>query len=300
MFNVDPHQDNLADSLDAALSATEKENQRRTGKSPHIYALIDGVFDQKWGAALLWQQSQAVNVRCVRSLYTGSRLEALEECAPFLVIIEPEERWSALQGLLARTDHKPMLTFVQSPLDLFALQRHLVRFSQIETPDTLVFPLRFADGICLPEIIDVFTVEQRAAILSGVTGWHYVDRRGGVVTIAGTCNDADLYMTPAYGEIDRIPFSDSQYVQLFDSSEADGILNALSAKHMPIFKQVKVSILFQRVQTALQEMDRRNIKEEKSRKELAYVCLHLPDSHAVNILLDIAQNQGLEAALESW
>lgn len=53
MFNVDPHQDNLADSLDAALSATEKKNQQRAGKSPHTYALIDGVFDQKWGGGIV-------------------------------------------------------------------------------------------------------------------------------------------------------------------------------------------------------------------------------------------------------
>ena len=190
-----------------------------------------------------------------------------------------------------------MITFIQSPLDLFALQKHLVRFSQIETPDTLVLPLRFADSICLPDILDIFTLEQRAAILSGIAAWQIIDRQGGVLTIAGACCDAALYITPRYGEADRIPFTDAQYVQLFDSSEADGMLYAFSEKQMPIFKQVKVSVLFERVQTALREMDSRQIKNEAERKTLAQYSLTLPDLQKIKAMLDMAQSQGVEAAL---
>src|SRR5450830_966768 len=170
-FGVDPHQENLPELLDAALQAIEQAHQQQAESPLHTYALIDGAFDDAWGSALLWQQSQAVKVHYVRSLYTQSRLEALEECAPFLVIVDHDNRARMLTNLLARTGGKPMLTFIQSPLDLFALQKHLVRFSQIETPDTLVLPLRFADSVGLPDILEVFDEDQRTALLSGVTVW---------------------------------------------------------------------------------------------------------------------------------
>jgi hypothetical protein len=296
-FSVDPHQDNLTELLDAALYVIEQAHQQQAELPLHTYALIDGAFDDAWGSALLWQQSQAVKVHYVRSLYTQSRLEALEECAPFLVIVDYDNRARMLANLLARTGGKPMLTFIQSPLDLFALQKHLVRFSQIETPDTLVLPLRFADSVGLPDILEVFNADQRAAILSGVTAWHTIDRRGGVATISGTCYDAALYKTPGYGDVDCIPFTEAQYVALVDSAEADEILAEVVDSTTTLYHDEKISTLFEKIKTALGAMDQRHIKDAEDRRVLARRSLSARNGNEIAAMLDVYQTQGITATM---
>ncbi|AKZ64368.1 hypothetical protein F506_18405 [Herbaspirillum hiltneri N3] len=296
-FGVDPHQDNLPELLDAALNAIEQARREQAESPLHTYALIDCAFDDAWGSALLWQQSQAVKTHYVRSLYTASRLEALEECAPFLVIVDHDNRTRMLTNLLARTGGKPMLTFIQSPLDLFALQKHLVRFSQIETPDTLVLPLRFADSVGLPDILEVFDEDQRAALLSGITAWHTIDRRGGMATITGTCHDAGLYATPDYGDIDCIPFSEAQFVALVDSAEADEILAEVVDSTTEMCHDEKISTLFEKIKAALGEMDQRHIKDAEDRRVLTRRSLNARNSNEITAMLDVYQTQGITASM---
>ncbi|AKZ63360.1 hypothetical protein F506_12380 [Herbaspirillum hiltneri N3] len=296
-FGVDPHQDNLPALLDAALHATEQAHRQQVDTPLHTYARIDGAFDDAWGSALLWQQSQAVKVHYVRSIYTESRLEALEECAPFLVIVEHDNRMRLFENLLARTGGKPMITFIQSPLDLFALQKHLVRFSQIETPDTLVLPLRFADSVGLPDILEVFDADQRAAILSGVTAWHTIDRQGGVTTITGACRDAALYATPDYGDVDCIPFTEVQFVALVDSAESDEILAEVVDRATKLYQHEKISTLFAKIKTALAQMDQRHIKDAQDRRALARRSLTVRNINEMTIMLDVYKTQGIAAAM---
>lgn len=281
IFGVDPHEDGLAELLNAALLTAEQTAQQQNAKPLlHTYALIDGAFDRDWGRRLLWQQSQADNRQSVCSIYTASRLEALEECAPFLELIDCETRLLKLKRLLARTGGKPMLSFIQSPLDLFTLQRHLRRFSQVETTDTLRFPLRFADTICFPIIVNAYSESQRHDFMCGVAAWHIVNRHGGITTFHGTYFNAQNYVEPIGLQADCILFTDEQFSWVVAGAEADMLYKEMVSSNNSAYQSIKASILIDQLQAVFGEMDKRQITDEKERKELAYASLKLPDVHS--------------------
>ncbi|MBB3213224.1 hypothetical protein FHW67_002513 [Herbaspirillum sp. Sphag1AN] len=302
IFGIDPHEDKLAESLDAALLTCEQTARlNQASPSLHTYALIDGAFDRDWGQRLLLQQlrTQPSYEQYLRSIYTDSRLEVLEECAPFLLRVSPELRLTKLERLLAKTNGKPMLSFIQSPLDLITLQRHLLGFSQVETPDTLVFPLRFADTICFPVIVEALSEPQRNALMAGIAAWHIVNRSGGISTFVGTCFDVENDVAPVGEQTNYIHFTDAQFAQVVAGAEADTLYKEMAASDDAIPHQPKASVLIGQLQAALYEMDKRHISGEKIRKELAFASLTLPDAQAMHSLLDVAQSKGLQAALAS-
>ena len=265
----------------------------------HTYALIDGVFDREWGWRLLWQQTQATNWHHVRSIYTGSRLATLEECAPFLEQIDDNARLLKLNYLLASTGGKPMLSFIQSPLDLLALQEHLRRFSQVETTDTLRFPLRFADTICFPVIFEALSEAQRSELMCGVAAWHIVNRSGGITTFNGSCHDLGEYVSSVDEQADSIAFTDAQFARVLAGAEADILYKELVASNTFSHRSTKASVLIEQLQAVFSEMDKRQITDEKQRRELACASLNLPDACAVRSFLEKAQSQDLDAALVS-
>lgn len=283
-FGNDPHQDNLSTRFLETFETKRQCRQQHLKQPPdqahtplHLYALIDGAFDNEWGKFLWRRQTKTANADVLRSLYAGTRLEGMQECSPFLVRIDSETQLVQCQEMLHNSASKPMLTFIQTPLELAALQNHLGRFCQIQTPDSLVFPLRLADSIGLPDILDAFDEQQRGALLSGFTAWHTINRQGGVFTIDGACHDADSYTLPAVGEDDCIPFTDAQFVQLVDSAEGDEMLVMLFEERRALFSTAQPSVVFERVKSILKALDTRGINDMQTRRNAVKRYIALSD-----------------------
>lgn len=278
-FGTAPYQPDLADKLANAFQSAAHRVQMlsRTEAPLHVYFLVDCAFDARWGRSHLFELDRPGATDFRRSLYMGTRLEALKESSPFLSLIQPHLVQESIESALSDSDGKPMFSAIQSPLSLAALQTHLRRFCQIQTPDSLVFPLRLADSIGLPDILDAFDEQQRGALLSGFTAWHTINRQGGVFTIDGTCHDADSYTLPAVGEDDCIPFTDAQFVQLVDSAEGDEMLVMLFEERRALFSTAQPSVVFERVKTILKALDTRGINDMQARRNAVKRYIALSD-----------------------
>ncbi|MEB0165382.1 DUF4123 domain-containing protein, partial [Glaciimonas sp. CA11.2] len=241
----------------------------------------------------MWKKSRSENSDVV-SLYDKTVLSELEECAPFLIAITAMN----LSGVLKNCEGKPMLSIMQSPLTIHALQRHFAPFLQIRTPsDGLCFSLPFSDTICSEDILYSFDAAQRKAFCSGFAKWHLINRKGTLTTIDGTCIDTASYVPSAVGESNAFDITDKQYAWLIDSGEADYILRHFAQNIPAITAQRKPSQLYAMITDLITGLNRREILNDPERRKLIAHALVMPDREQAMALLDEAQKHGTEIAL---
>ncbi|MQR00239.1 DUF4123 domain-containing protein [Glaciimonas soli] len=288
---VDPHHPELQSQIVTAISNTIAEHEAQQGKL-HAYALVDGVYDKALGLQL-WENSQQSDTGVV-SLYGDSSISGYEEVSPFLIRLGKNN----LPQLLAYGQGKPMLSFLQTPLSLTALQRHFAPFLQVHTPsDRLRFVIRFADTLNTLNILETLSETQLEAFRFGFTAWHVINRKGTLTTIAGTYVDAASYAATEIGEANAIDITNRQYGRLVADTEADTILCSLAEEAQQLIKGRKASVLYNMISNLLGEMTLRGINSEPERYALMMKAITFSDRTYALELLDQAQKIGVEAAL---
>ncbi|MQR00189.1 DUF4123 domain-containing protein [Glaciimonas soli] len=300
-FGIDPHHPELSQKLTEAFNKTHaqyaqhhNEQGNQQADKLYAYALVDGTFDDANLGKQLWELSQE-NDSGIVSLYDNTSLSGFEECAPFLVNLSSDN----LKNLLVYGADKPMLSFLQTPLNKKALQRHFAAFLCIHTPsDGLRFPLRFSDTMCSIDILEMLDETQLEMVLSGFTAWHLINRKGTVTTIAGDCMDLASYIAPNIGEKNAIDITDRQYVRLIDSGEADGMLCGFIKNTPQITSGRTASKVFAMITELLTEMDTRGIKDDINRRQLMVKTLLMPDKYHAIEVLDTAQKHDVAKALQ--
>lgn len=288
---VDSHHPKLESQIIIAIENGVAEHRNKHDQALHTYALVDGVYDKTLGAHL-WESSQKSNSGVV-SLYGKSVVEGYQEVSPFLVQLSNINRPKLLQW----SRDKPMLSFLQTPLSLAALQRHFAPFLQVHTPsDGMHFVIRLADTLCTLNVLEILDETQLATIRSGFIAWHLINRKGTLTTIKGTYESA--YIAPAIGENNATNITDRQYKRLLNSSEADTILSCLAEKSPQLVNKRKASVLYTMISRLLKEMTQRNIKNESDRYALIMKAITYSNHYYAMELLDHAQKYGVAEALQ--
>jgi hypothetical protein len=177
------------------------------------YALVDVAFDPSVASKL--DRYGAIN------LFAEFGMGELEVLGPRLLRWSSETagRTLALQDLLALVADRPMLSFLQSKLDLGDLAKRLHRWCLAHTDEgRMSWPFRFADTRVLPCAFELLAPDQMA-MLSGVDAWIWPDRRG----------EWHVQMFDASGTTaqDQLLLDDDQFVAFMQAAEPDEILNRL-------------------------------------------------------------------------
>jgi hypothetical protein len=220
-FAVDP----IATAVPGQIAKALQGLPERT--PVHLFALLDGAFDESlvsrrpgWSAAL--------------SLYEGTRLQALVAAAPHLLPLPSslEELQPRLERLFARCAGKPMLSVLASAVPAEALRAHLRPYLIARTPDTLEWPVRWADTRVLPSFLDAIGETTRRHLLAPLHGWWSTRRDG---TLAHWEGGADPASAPA--EFDWLPLDDRTFGALVDASEPDAVLSRIFDLQPDVLRQ---------------------------------------------------------------
>lgn len=185
-----------------------------------LYALIDAGFSEEIRAEHLHGRQHTV------SLYAGTHYDEMIAASPYLMRL-PTERPEDLEhevGLLVRRcSGLPMLSFVSSPLGLAELKSHFKPFITVHTIDGASYALRLADTCVQMPLLQVLTPVQRAALTPPGTRLLCPTRDARLIAslpVSMTCE----------APLERLEFSDTQFVQLNDAMEADVILAQLGGE----------------------------------------------------------------------
>lgn len=181
----------------------------------HLFALVDGAFDEQLLGSHAWIRQPKL------SLYAQTALQGFGAAAPHLLTAPPlpAQQLPWLQKITAACAGKPMLSVLASPLDAQALQQHLRPYLVARTPDTLEWPLRWADTRVLPALLDALEKLHRQHFMAPLLAWWSARRDGGLCQWIG---DATSTVDPA--EFDKLPLSDAAFTALVDTAEADAVL----------------------------------------------------------------------------
>lgn len=266
-YGVDHHAPDLVLQIERAVES----HVRSAGVGVHhVHALIDGATDEAFGNELLASSSEPRSA--VRAIYEGTPLGAAGSCGLFLWNVERNE----LPVLLARCSGRPMLGFIQTPLDMDQMRMHLASFTRGETPDGLKLALRIADPIRLHDLLVAFGTHLQSRLRSGFAAWHLIGRDGNLLTWTGTA-------TPDQKPHLRTlpwPLTDDAFARLMESSEADEMLCSVvnECGHIPTTGS-SVDLRC-RVHELLDVVDTHGVKNSDQRQQLILNAIAQPDTPA--------------------
>jgi len=181
------------------------------------FALVDVAFDCKLAARL--DRYGAIN------LFDSLDMGELADVGPRLVHLQKEpgatsQAGLSLLSLLEWTRHRPMLSLLQSTLQVDALAGLLRRWSLVYTDDgKLSWPFRFADTRVLPVALELLS-ESQQAMLHGIVAWLWPDRCG-IWKLTALTN---LRASQAEAQL---VLNDQQFASFMQRAEADEVLNQL-------------------------------------------------------------------------
>lgn len=163
-FAIEPTATTLPQQTLQALTGLQSQHM---GLEIHLFALVDGAFDDQFLAPR--RRKPLPNL----SLYADTPLQGFALAAPHLLVAPPapNARLAWLQSIHEACTGKPMLSVLASTLDGPALQQHLRPYLQARTPDTLEWPLRWADTRVLPALLEALEPDQHAHLLAPLLGW---------------------------------------------------------------------------------------------------------------------------------
>ncbi len=251
--------DTYAPDLDQQM---ERAIRTTLGDHPHsqTYALIDASLLPEWGATL-WNTSQSDPNGSLQAVYQDTPLHTLEECAPFVGLIGPDD----LKRLFAHCNGTPFLSLICSTLDLTSLRKHLAQFSRAQTPDGLYHPTRFADTAVLPLLLRAMTAKQLTAFAQGIDAWYIVGRDGMLQPLP---MPSQAQKAPPHGDHvhpSSYTLSEQAMALVVDGTDADRMLCALGEEHPHLVAKRPCAQLYPMACFIVDQMNRLQIAAEPQR-----------------------------------
>jgi hypothetical protein len=184
---------------------------RRQFPEAHIYALVDGVFDESCYPLL--KRAKHLRYEALFAGTPGANEETLS-MSPLLVEFNDAVRitW---ERLLEKTNGHPALSLIVTPEPLKRLAARLAPWCIVDAADYTV-ALSFADTRILPQLFKILTAQQLGQFCGPAHRWQYVTRKGawGDLTLPAK----------ALAAADGISLSEQQCAQLMRAAEGDAIL----------------------------------------------------------------------------
>lgn len=177
----------------------------------HIYALVDGVFDES--CYLLLKRSQHLRYEALFACTPCADEETLT-VSPLLVEFDDAVRFT-WERLLEKTNGHPALSLIVSSEPLSQVAARLASWCIVDAADYAV-ALSFADTRILPQLFKILTAQQLGQLCGPAHRWQYVTRNGDWGDLALP----DEALPAAVG----ISLSEQQCAQLMRAAEGDGIL----------------------------------------------------------------------------
>lgn len=279
--------------LPAQLVQALEDLRRAEGEKPlHVFALIDGVFDE----TLLTRRPWSLLPK--RSLYEETRLQEFDNAAPHLLVLpsDAREQTDWVKRLVDACSGKPMLSFMASVLPADSIRSHFGPYLIARTKDGTEWPIRWGDTRVLPGLIDALDATQRAHLLSPLHRWWSIDRKGWLVAWSGP---ADVATPPA--AFDTLPITDAAFSRLVDQGEADAILANIHDVQPDVVRQHSPAECHVRLTKHLLIADQYGIIAAGARQHFCTLSLVLADDftrHPAMMALLKHTHQGNDYATE--
>ncbi|MDB5802341.1 MAG: hypothetical protein JWL63_3280 [Rhodocyclales bacterium] len=267
-FAIDPHSPDLPVELAAELDrAVDTLRAERPNHPFHVFALVDGAFDETIFASRKW---------AARSLYEGGPLHALGKAAPHL-LAAPSARghlpW--LKTVFAACNGMPMLSIITSALPLDDLLGHLRPYLIARTTDGMEWPVRWGDTRVLPTLLTALDEAQRTSLLSPLHAWYCVQRDGSLISWPG----ATIPQQDPAG-FDKLPLSDEAFAQLVAEAEADAVLADIYDTQPDLLQQRSGAACHGCVAQHLDLAGKHGIRAAGARQHFSALALNLREGFA--------------------
>jgi len=228
-------------------------------------AIIDSAFDHG-GKALSWFSE-------VLPVYHEGRLSALREVSPILVGLSVNDE-QALERECRRLLHhckgRPMLGFIQSEKRLPAIRQGWQSVLEVETSDSQLFLLRFADTRITPVIANLLQGNAWPRLCDGVDQWLCFDREGELQSLplaslrAAGCDD----------DQETVRIDDKTLARILNAGRADALANLLYENFPEVLPADQGALVYRRLQATSELAEERGIESTADQMALAVaVCV---------------------------
>ena len=183
------------------------------------FALLDRAFDHDRKKTLRWPHAS-------EALYKGS--DGIDAVSPTLLQMSSstsEALTHEIASLLRYCQGRPMLSFVQSSLDIHDLAASWQDVKWAHTEDGQRFLLRWADTRVLSFLPDVLHAHNWGRIAKPLLAWFTVDRFGDLQalkmgSVSSHCSEEPVHLGP-------LRLEDKELASLLDAAQPDVLINML-------------------------------------------------------------------------
>lgn len=255
---IDPYPSTWLEELHESLRVLRSESPQA-----HIYALIEGVFNEKCYPIL--KHSRRLPYFALYANTPGADDETL--CiSPMLVEYSADER-AVWNRLMMETAGKPALSIIATTESLTALAQRLTPWCVVDASG-YTLALSFADTRILPELCRVLAPSQADQLCGPMLRWQYVARDAQWESLPLSGAGAP----PAY----EVVLSDEQCAQLTDAAEADNVLYQLRISAVGIVNCYSPACAYSLVRHWLACADHAQIESSAIRVEICEFGLRHP------------------------
>lgn len=184
------------------------------------FALLDKAFDHGRRSTLRWpHQTEAI--------YKGT--DDIEAISPTLLALSPHSSEALVQDvarLLRHCQGRPMLSFVQTTLEMSELASAWQDVKWVHTEDAQRFLLRLADTRVLSSLAQTLKPHNWERICKPLQAWQFVDRVGDLQPLRMPLAVQDEGETPE--PVDVFQINDKELALLLDAAQPDVLINTLS------------------------------------------------------------------------
>ena len=257
----------------------------------HIYALVDGVFDESCYPLLKRAQHLQYEL-----LFSGTPCadEETLTVSPLLVEFRDAGRFT-WERLLEKANGHPALSLIVTPEPLKQLAARLAPWCIVDAADYTV-ALSFADTRILPQLFKTLTAQQLGQLCGPAHHWQYVTRNGdwGDLTLPGEALPAAV----------GISLSEQQCAQLMRAADGDGILFQVRATSPRLLEPHTAAHAHALVEYWLDCADHARLEAPPDRFDVCIFGLENPGLQArpqlASWLAEPAQAQVPAALFELW
>jgi hypothetical protein len=186
------------------------------------FALLDKAFDHGSKSTMRWpHQTEAI--------YKGSH--DIEAISPTLLALSPHSSDALAQEmarLLRHCQGRPMLSFVQTTLEMSELTTAWQDVKWVHTEDGQRFLLRLADTRVLSSLAQDLQPHNWERLCKPLLAWHIVDRVGSLQPLNMPMAVPNGAETPKPHEsLGAFQINDKELALLLDAAQPDVLINAL-------------------------------------------------------------------------